>query len=239
MWSEEKLHDLLTTPSKRLIDDLSRLDGDIMLLGAGGKMGPTMSILAARAVKEGRLDKKVYAVSRFSDENVKAELEENGVIVIKADLQKSEDIASLPDVRNIIFMVGRKFGTDGSEALTWGMNAVVPTLVLERFKGATFVVFSSGNIYAQVPPSSGVSPESLSAEAFAFSPSSNSILSFRIFPFNNLIDCFFFSSLEQLAGILLTFAVHLLSSSLTIGGIAGVCSKNLIKSSALLKVILK
>ena len=159
MWSEEKLHDLLTTPSKRLIDDLSRLDGDIMLLGAGGKMGPTMSMLAARAVKEGKLDKRIYAVSRFSDEAARKELEESGVITIKADLQKCEDIAALPDVRNIIFMVGRKFGTDGSEALTWGMNSVVPTLVLERFKEASFVVFSSGNIYEQVPPSSGGSRE--------------------------------------------------------------------------------
>lgn len=159
MWTKERLYEVLCEPSDRLIDDIGRIDGDIMILGAGGKMGPTLSVLAANAIAKGRLGKKVYAVSRFSDENVKSYMESKGVITISADLQSPEDIANLPAVNNIIFMVGRKFGTDGGEALTWGMNAVVPVLVLERFKTSRFVVFSSGNIYDLVQPSSGGSLE--------------------------------------------------------------------------------
>lgn len=122
-------------------------------------MGPTLSLLAANAIKKGSSPKKVYAVSRFSNSKVRDMLESGGVITVSADLEKVEDIASLPNVENIVFMVGRKFGTDGSEAQTWGMNAVVPVLVLERFKNANFVVFSSGNIYDLVSPSSGGSVE--------------------------------------------------------------------------------
>lgn len=159
MWTKEKLDEVLCEPSDKLIQDISKLYGDIMILGAGGKMGPTMSVLAANAIKKGRLNKTVYAVSRFSNEKIRAEMERKGVVTISADLQCADDIAALPLVKNIVFMVGRKFGTDGEEALTWGMNAAVPVLVLERFKDANFVVFSSGNIYDLVPPSSGGSLE--------------------------------------------------------------------------------
>lgn len=160
MLTKERLDEILCEPSDRLIADLGKLEGDIMILGAGGKMGPTMSILAANAVKKGNLGKKVYAVSRFSDQKARDLMESNGVIAISADLQCASDIDSLPDCPNIIFMVGRKFGTDGQEALTWGMNAAVPVLVLERFFRSRFVVFSSGNIYDLVEPSSGGSQES-------------------------------------------------------------------------------
>ncbi len=138
---------------------MKKLDGDIMILGAGGKMGPTMSILAANAFKKGGMGHKVYAVSRFSDKAVRDELEANGVNAISCDLEKAEEIAKLPDVKNIVFMVGRKFGTDGGEALTWGMNAAVPVLVLERFHESRFVVFSSGNVYDLPEASSGGSLE--------------------------------------------------------------------------------
>ncbi|MCF0238275.1 MAG: NAD(P)-dependent oxidoreductase [Sphaerochaetaceae bacterium] len=159
MWTKEKLDEILSEPSERLIADLAKLDGDIMILGAGGKMGPTMSVLAANAIKKGGLNKKVYAVSRFSDEKARKSMEDKGVITISADLQDSNAVAKLPDVKNIVFMAGRKFGTDGSEALTWGMNAAVPVLVCEKFTNSNFVVFSSGNIYDLVEPSSGGSLE--------------------------------------------------------------------------------
>ena len=130
-----------------------------MILGAGGKMGPTMAMLAANAIKKGGMKKKVYAVSRFSNAAARAEMESKGVTTISCDLEKAEEIAALPDVPNIIFMVGRKFGTDGGEALTWGMNAAVPVLVLERFYRSRFVVFSSGNVYALADAFSGGSLE--------------------------------------------------------------------------------
>lgn len=160
MWTKEKLDDILSEPSDRLIEDIKKIDGDIMLLGAGGKMGPTMALLAQRAINKAKIAKKVYAVSRFSSQEAKNKLEQEGIICISADLQNAEKINALPNVENIIFMVGRKFGTDGSEAMTWGMNAVVPVLVLERFKNSRFVVFSSGNVYDLVEPSTGGSLES-------------------------------------------------------------------------------
>lgn len=160
MWTKEKLEQVLCEPSDRLVEDLRKIDGDIMILGAGGKMGPTLCMLAAGAIKKGGIDKTVYAVSRFSDARNKRVMEDNGVICISADLQNTDDISKLPDCQNIIFMAGRKFGTDGSEALTWGMNAVVPVLVLERYRNSRFVVFSSGNVYDLVEPCSGGSLES-------------------------------------------------------------------------------
>ncbi len=159
MWTKEKLDEVLCEPSERLIADLAKIEGDIMILGAGGKMGPTMAMLAANAIKKGGLKKKVYAVSRFSNAAARAEMESKGVTTISCDLEKAEEIAALPDVPNIIFMVGRKFGTDGGEALTWGMNAAVPVLVLERFYRSRFVVFSSGNVYALADAFSGGSLE--------------------------------------------------------------------------------
>lgn len=160
MWTKEKLEEVLCEPSDRLIEDLKRIEGDIMILGAGGKMGPSMSMLAANAISKGGIDKKIYAVSRFSDERARKVMEGKGVICLSADLQNADEIAKLPDCPNIIFMAGRKFGTDGGEALTWGMNAVVPVLVLERYRNSRFVVFSSGNVYDLVEPSSGGSLES-------------------------------------------------------------------------------
>ena len=159
MWTREKLEEILCDPSDRLVADMARIEGDIMLLGAGGKMGPTMAVLAVNAIRKAGLKKTVYAVSRFSNEKALKEVESKGVKAIRCDLEKAEEIAKLPDVENIIFMVGRKFGTDGGEALTWGMNAVVPTLVLERFKTSRFVVFSSGNVYDLPEAASGGSLE--------------------------------------------------------------------------------
>jgi len=155
MWTEDKLNSLLTEPSERLVEDIRKIDGDIMVLGAGGKMGPTLCMLAKNAVKRAGIEKNIIAVSRFSDSAVREELEANGVQVISADLCDREKLEELPDVKNIIFMAGKKFGTTGQEATTWAMNAVIPAFVTERFKGANFVVFSSGNIYPIVPVSGG------------------------------------------------------------------------------------
>ena len=155
MWNEERLNELLTTPSENLVEDIKKIDGDIIILGAGGKMGPTLCVLAKNAVKRAGVDKRIIAVSRFSEEEVKAYLENNGVEVICADLLDSSQLEALPDVKNVIFMAGRKFGTDGSEALTWAMNSSLPAFVADKFKNSNIVVFSSGNIYPIVPLSRG------------------------------------------------------------------------------------
>ncbi|MBQ8720275.1 MAG: NAD(P)-dependent oxidoreductase [Clostridia bacterium] len=159
MWTEDKLNELLTTPSKRLVEDIAKIQGDIMILGAGGKMGPTLSILAKNAAKAAGIDKRVIAVSRFSDPIALELLKANGVETISADLLDQDCLEALPEVENIIYMAGRKFGTDGAEYLTWAMNSTLPAFVAYKFKRSNIVVFSSGNIYPIVPLSSGGSSE--------------------------------------------------------------------------------
>lgn len=155
MLNENKLNEMLTTPSEALIEDIKKIDGDIMILGAGGKMGPTLCLLAQNAIKAAGIDKRVIAVSRFTDEIATKLLTDNGVEIIKCDLQDSGALNNLPYVKNVIYMAGKKFGTTGNEWQTWGMNSVLPALIGEKFKGASIVVFSSGNIYPLVPIHSG------------------------------------------------------------------------------------
>ena len=156
MWTEERLNELLTTPTDKLVLDIAEIKGDIMVLGAGGKMGPTLCILAKKAIEKAGIDKRVIAVSRFGDGDAKALLNSCGVETISADLLDRDQLDALPDVENIIFMAGRKFGTDGgNEYLTWAMNATLPAFVAHRFRKSNIVVFSSGNIYPIVPLSHG------------------------------------------------------------------------------------
>ena len=124
MWTEEKLNQLLTTPSDALISDIKKIKGDIMILGAGGKMGPTLAVLAKNAIDAAGINKKIYAVSRGSDKIATKLMEENGIEVIAADLLDKEKLYALPDVENVIYMAGRKFGTDGNEWQTWAMNSI-------------------------------------------------------------------------------------------------------------------
>ena len=159
MWTEEKLEALLTEPSDALIEDVKRIKGDIMVLGAGGKMGPTLCILAKNAIKRAGIEKRVIAVSRFGDAAVRERLQQNGVEIISADLLDNESLNALPEAENIIYMAGRKFGTDGKEYLTWAMNATLPAFVAYKFRKSSIVVFSSGNIYPIVPLASGGSCE--------------------------------------------------------------------------------
>ncbi len=155
MWTEEKLDELLSQPSEALVEDMKKIDGDIMVLGAGGKMGPTLCTLAKNAIRKAGIEKRVIAVSRFTDPIATRLLNQNGVETISCDLLDTDKLRALPDVKNIIYMAGRKFGTDGSEWQTWAMNSTLPAFVAEKFGGANIVVFSSGNIYPIVPLSSG------------------------------------------------------------------------------------
>lgn len=155
MWTEKYLNELLTRPSQELVTDIKKLDGDIMVLGAGGKMGPTLCLLARRAIEQAGVQKQVTAVSRFSDSAARSLLEEHGIRLISHDLLDLEALDRLPEVPNIIYMAGRKFGTDGREWETWAMNATLPAFVAEKFKKSRIVVFSSGNLYPMVPLSSG------------------------------------------------------------------------------------
>ncbi|SMC95092.1 NAD-dependent epimerase/dehydratase family protein [Pedobacter africanus] len=150
-----QLEQELLKPSERLIADIRKIEGDIMLLGVGGKMGPSMARLAKLAVDQAGQKKRIIGVSRFSDGNAREELETAGVETISADLLNEAELAGLPDVENIIYLAGTKFGTTGKEAFTWAMNAYLPGRVAERFKKSRIVVFSTGNVYPFTPVTSG------------------------------------------------------------------------------------
>lgn len=154
MWNEKKLDTLLTTPSRRLAADMKKIEGDIIFLGAGGKMGGICA-LAKKAAEEAGNDLKVIAVSRFTDPEAEAYLKENGVVTISADLLERGVLEKLPDAPNVIFMAGRKFGTNGQEYMTWALNTWLPSRVAERYKNSRIVVFSTGNVYPLSRLSSG------------------------------------------------------------------------------------
>jgi nucleoside-diphosphate-sugar epimerase len=139
----EALEEFMTRPSQALIDDLGRVPGDIMVLGVGGKMGPTLARLAKRAAPA----KRVIGVARFSEPGLQQRLQSWGVETISADLLDRDAVARLPKVANIVYMAGRKFGSSGAEHLTWAMNAFVPALVAESIPEARIVAFSTGCVY--------------------------------------------------------------------------------------------
>lgn len=147
-------------PSARLIEDIKQLDGDILFLGVAGKMGPSMAVLAAEAVQAAGLNKKIYGVSRFSQPEIKTELEKKGVITIAADLLNREELFRLPEVKNVVYLAGTKFGTTGKEYFTWAMNSYLPGMVAEKFQKSRIIVFSTGNVYPLTPLSGGGACES-------------------------------------------------------------------------------
>ncbi len=161
MWTEEKLDTLLTTPSDALIRDMACWKGDIMLLGAGGKMGPSLAVLALNALRAAGRKDRVIAVSRFSDAGAAEWLKKSGVELIRCDLMAQDALPALPNCENVVYMAGRKFGTLGQEALTWAMNAWLPSRVAERFKASRIVVFSSGNVYPKRPLQAGGADENV------------------------------------------------------------------------------
>ncbi|MCI9626226.1 MAG: NAD-dependent epimerase/dehydratase family protein [Clostridia bacterium] len=154
-WTEERLNHLLTTPSRALVEDMKKIRGDIMILGAGGKMGPTLCVLAKNAAKAAGVDKRIIAVSRGSDMVATQLMLDNGIEVIAADLLEKEKLYALPEVENVIYMAGKKFGTCGNEWQTWAMNSTLPAFVADKFKKSNIVVFSSGNIYPIVKLAEG------------------------------------------------------------------------------------
>jgi nucleoside-diphosphate-sugar epimerase len=152
------LDELLCRPSQALIDDLAKVDGDIMILGVAGKMGPTLAGLAKAALP----DRRIIGVARFSDASVKTWLEAHGIETLNCDLLDEAAIKALPQAKNIIFMAGRKFGAEGDLSLTWAMNAHVPALVAQAFPDSKIVAFSTGCVYPFVPVDGNGADESLS-----------------------------------------------------------------------------
>ena len=156
---EAKLEEVLTAPTPAVVEALAAAGGDLLVLGAGGKMGPTLALLAARALREGGLPGRVIAVSRFSESGVAERLRRGGVETVAADLLAEGALEGLADAPNVVFMAGRKFGSTGNEPLTWAMNSLLPALVARRYRRSRLVVFSTGNVYPLVPVASGGASE--------------------------------------------------------------------------------
>ncbi|WP_025764511.1 NAD-dependent epimerase/dehydratase family protein [Dyadobacter tibetensis] len=155
----QKQYELLLRPSRALIADISRIEGDIIILGAGGKMGPSLAKLAKTAVEEAGLSKNIIAVSRFSDANVIQDLQRAGIETISADLLVEADLQALPEAPNVLYLAGTKFGTQGNESFTWAMNSYLPGRVAEKFRNSRIVVFSTGNVYPLTPVIQGGATE--------------------------------------------------------------------------------
>ncbi len=153
--SIEVLDELLSRPTPGVIEALRNLPGPLLVLGVGGKMGPTLARMAARAVQAAGSGPQVLGVSRFSEGGLREQLEGWGVGTIACDLLDEDALAALPDAPNIVFMAGMKFGASANQPQTWAMNTFVPGLVGRRFGGSRLVAFSSGNVYPLVPVTAG------------------------------------------------------------------------------------
>jgi nucleoside-diphosphate-sugar epimerase len=145
--SVEALEEFMARPSPALAADLARAPGDLMVLGVGGKMGPTLARMAKRADPA----RRVIGVARFSEHGLREKLEAQGVECIACDLLDRAALAGLPRAPNIVFMAGYKFGAAGNAALTWAMNAGVPFAVADVFRASRIVAFSTSCVYPYAP----------------------------------------------------------------------------------------
>ncbi|MCE7063137.1 NAD(P)-dependent oxidoreductase [Dyadobacter sp. CY343] len=151
------------SPSEALIEDIKRIDGDIMVLGAGGKIGPSICRLAKQAIERAGLDKRVVAVSRFSEAGLAAELNAEGIETISANILDDSQLQNLPEIDNVLYLAGTKFGTSNNEPYTWAMNTYLPGRVAEKFRKSKIVVYSTGNVYPFTAVNSGGATEELRA----------------------------------------------------------------------------
>ena len=155
----EELDDLLSEPTEDVTRALASLEGDILILGVGGKMGPTLARMTRRASDVAGVSRRVIGVSRFSSSRLESRLQSWGVETVPCDLMDAKALAALPDAANIVFMAGMKFGSTGQESLTWAMNSFVPGMVSERYPTSRIAAFSTGNVYGLSPVSRGGSSE--------------------------------------------------------------------------------
>jgi NAD dependent epimerase/dehydratase family len=157
--STAELENVLSVPTPEVVAMFSRLTGDVIVLGVGGKMGPTLAYMAKRAIEEAGTSSRVIGVSRFSNPAEKQKLEAWGIKTIAGDLMDAALIDSLPDSEQVVFMAGMKFGATGNESLTWAMNTLLPAGICRRYAKSRITAFSTGNVYGLVPLHSGGSIE--------------------------------------------------------------------------------
>jgi dTDP-4-dehydrorhamnose reductase len=158
--SSEHLDDLLSEPTPGVVDTLRSIEGDLLILGVGGKMGPTLARMAARASHEAGIKRRVIGVARFSRPELPEWLRRHGVEPLPADLLDAGQLAALPDAANVLVMTALKFGSSGQPGDTWAVNCWLPAAVCERFAESRIVGFSTGNVYPLTPLALGGSVES-------------------------------------------------------------------------------
>jgi nucleoside-diphosphate-sugar epimerase len=157
--SEDELEERLSRPSAADVAFAGTLTGDVVVLGAGGKMGPSLARRVRRSLDAASRSLRVLAVARFSEPGTAAALERDRIETITCDLLDPAQVSRLPRAPNVLFLAGRKFGSTGRPDLTWAQNVIVPSIVAPHFADSRIVVFSSGNVYPLVPPSSTGSTE--------------------------------------------------------------------------------
>ncbi|HAB15690.1 MAG TPA: NAD-dependent epimerase/dehydratase family protein [Verrucomicrobiota bacterium] len=158
---EEELERVLTEPTPELIEFISGVSSPLVILGAGGKMGATVAVLAHRAAAAAGHPLEVVAASRFSDPIVRTRLDDRGIRTRHVDLLEPASVAQLPDSENIVSLVGLKFGTTENPSLTWALNTLAPVHMVARYPSARMVALSTGNVYPQVPLDSRGATEDL------------------------------------------------------------------------------
>lgn len=158
-FTPDQLDDFLAVPTEGVVEMLRRHDADVLVAGAGGKMGGTLCLMLAEGMRRAGISRKVRAVSRFSSASSRALLESHGVETIPCDLIDRDEVDALPDAPLVVFMAGQKFGTSDTPELTWAMNTVVPANVAERFRRSRIAAFSTGCVYSLTNVESGGSRE--------------------------------------------------------------------------------
>jgi hypothetical protein len=158
MKDESELEARLSEPTPEVIEVFSRLDGDIVFLGASGKMGPSLARMAKRASDAAGNPRRIYAVARFSS-GAASPFHQQGIETVRAELPSAEGLAQLPDAKNVVYMIGRKFGSTGDEAGTWAVNSYLPGAVCCRYAESRIVAFSTGNVYGLSPVAAAGSRE--------------------------------------------------------------------------------
>jgi len=153
------LDDLLSEPTPAVVESVRKGTGDLIVLGAGGKMGPTLARMARRAIARAGSDRSVIAVSRFSNPETRDALERHGIRTVACDLLDPEAVALLPDAGDVVYMAGMKFGASADPALTWAENCLIPAFICRRYAGSRIAAFSTGNVYGLVPAGRGGSRE--------------------------------------------------------------------------------
>ncbi len=155
----QQLEEALSRPTDQVIEMMGRIEGDIIILGVGGKIGPTLAMMARRATDSAGVKRRIIGVARFSSPELREHLNSHGVETIACDLLDRAALDGLPEAPNVLYLAAKKFGSTGAEATTWAMNVYLPGLVCEKFAQSRIVAYSTGNVYPLVPSDSSGATE--------------------------------------------------------------------------------